>query len=153
MRCGGKPELKSRARLFIFELTGTQSASKVENKLGFIFANFPHLAKNVYNFCRHVKDKKVVLGIVQETLASSRPLQEYQLFYLGAILEEYLLGISAGGDLIQRLFDHPNSQIITKARFLRYPLTSMVSPKCETPTFAVVNPIGLHGQRASALAI
>lgn len=36
-------------------------------------------------------------------------------------MEEYLLGISAGGDLIQRLFDHPNSQIITKARILEIP--------------------------------
>jgi hypothetical protein len=96
-----------------------------------IFANgYPHLAKNYYSLCRAAEDKGAVAEIVLEVAKGGTHIGEYQLFWFGSMLEEYLLDTSRASDIIHALYSHPSASEISKAKILeiddrRYGLPEM----------------------------
>src|SRR5439155_24347432 len=93
-------------------------ASRVEKRLPDIIRSYPHLAKNVYNFCANVADKEALAEIVLEEAKTQDRMLEYQLFWFGAMLEDYLIGTSSASALISVLFNHRSATSITKAKIL-----------------------------------
>lgn len=93
------------------------NAEDVKAHLPGIATRFPHLAKNVYHFCAEIADREVVADMVM-ALAGSPTTQEYQLFWLGMMLDEYLINTSKAALIMQTLFAHPNATPITQAKVL-----------------------------------
>jgi hypothetical protein len=93
----------------------------VTDHLPTITKQFPHLAKNVYRFCVDIADKELVGSIILGIATDGSPVQEYQLFWFGMMLEEYLLDTTNAPALIGALFNHPNSTDISKAKILEIP--------------------------------
>jgi hypothetical protein len=92
-------------------------ATKAERKLEYIVQNFPNLVKSVFNFFSRVRDKEFIADLLLKSL-KSKELQEYQLFWFGHILEAYLMKSTKASSLINALYNHPNSTIISKAKIL-----------------------------------
>jgi hypothetical protein len=83
-----------------------------------LLREFPNLAKNVYLFCRHIKDKDSVTTLVLEYLKETTVVPEFQLFWIGMMLEDHLLATKRAGDLVNALMNHPWATTITKAKVL-----------------------------------
>jgi len=92
-------------------------ATKAERKLDYIIHTFPNLMKSVFNFCSRVIDKEFIAELLLKALKSNE-LQEYQLFWFGHILESYLMHTNKASSLINAIYNHPNSTIISKAKIL-----------------------------------
>lgn len=82
---------------------------------------FPNLSKNVFYFCQHVDDKEAVGNAVLKFVGDTERLTEYQIFWLAKLLESQLLSTNAAGDLLARLYEHPNATDITRAKILEIP--------------------------------
>lgn len=93
------------------------NAEDVKAHLPDIATRFPHLAKNVYHFCAEIADREAVADMVL-ALAGSGTTQEYQLFWLGMMLDEYLMNTAKAALILQALFSHPNATPITQAKIL-----------------------------------
>ena len=89
--------------------------------LELLVGRFPNLAKRVYVFCRDVEDKQSVADILAEFIGRGSTLTEYQLFWLGKMVGDYLLGTSAAGDLIFSIYENDAATAITKAKMLELP--------------------------------
>lgn len=83
-----------------------------------IAQRFPHLAKHVYHFCSEIADKEAIADMVLALASSSTRIQEFQLFWLGMMLDEYLMSTSKAALIIHALFQHPNATPITQAKIL-----------------------------------
>ncbi|WP_198421159.1 antiviral reverse transcriptase Drt5 [Mesorhizobium carmichaelinearum] len=94
------------------------NAHRVERRLPEIIMSYPNLAKTVYGFCAGVKDKELIADIILGVLRGPGRLTEFQLFWFGSILEEYLMDTSKVGSLISALFNHRSTTSITKAKVL-----------------------------------
>jgi hypothetical protein len=95
-------------------------ATKVERKLDYIIKQFPNLMKAVFAFCARFSDKDFIVDVLLKQLKSP-DLQEYQLFWFGHILEEYLLKTKNCSALINALYSHSKATPITKAKILEIP--------------------------------
>jgi hypothetical protein len=95
-----------------------EHAQKVEGRLPYIIKSFPNLAKSVYGFCAGVNDKELLASIIQNVVKDGGPLLEFQLFWFGAILEDYLTQTSKASSIISSLFNHRSATSITKAKIL-----------------------------------
>ncbi len=93
----------------------------VMDRLDYIIGRFPNLAKNIYYFSSNVEDKEGLAKIVLDFLASSDIVQEYQLFWLGAMVEDHLMNTERAASLIQALYSHKSATSITKAKVLEIP--------------------------------
>lgn len=91
---------------------------KVEGRLPYIVSAFPHLAKNVHNFCAGVEDKEFIANMLIEELKSDKLIMEYQLFWFCSMLGEYLMETSKASALIQLLFNHRSATNISRAKIL-----------------------------------
>lgn len=83
-------------------------------------ANFPHLAKNIWSFCKHIDDKDFIGGLISK-VSDSSSLQEYQLFWFAWILQDYAIETSFAPEIIGKLYNHQNASIISKAKILEIP--------------------------------
>jgi hypothetical protein len=93
----------------------------VEAHLPEMMRRFPHLAKNVARFCAEISDKELVAEIVLNLVSDASPVGEYQLFWFGVMLEEYLINTRKASKLIDALFNHPNATDISRAKVLEIP--------------------------------
>ena len=91
---------------------------RVEKRLPDILSRFPHLAKNVYTFCGRLPNMEFVAEIILTVLRDNDTLMEYQLFWIGMMLEDYLLKTTKASDLISKIFLHKSATPITKAKIL-----------------------------------
>jgi len=82
--------------------------------------SFPHLAKSIWSFCRHLEDNDFIGKLVAE-VSASETLQEYQLFWMAWILQDYCLDTAEAPVIISRLYNHTNATIISKAKILEIP--------------------------------
>ncbi|SEA89208.1 antiviral reverse transcriptase Drt5 [Rubrimonas cliftonensis] len=94
-----------------------------------IATRYPHLAKNIWSFCRHVDDDEFIEYLCSQLL-DLQSTQEYQLFWIGQILEDYLLDSPSAPNIIDQAMNHKNASYISKAKILeipdsRYGLTEM----------------------------
>jgi hypothetical protein len=101
----------------------------VEDHLPEIARRFPHLSKNVARFCTDIADKELVAEIVHKIVSDGSHVGEYQLFWFGVMLEDYLLGTKKASNLISSLFNHPNATDISRAKILEIPDTRFGLPE------------------------
>lgn len=98
-----------------------EHAEKVEGRLPYILRRYPHLSKSVYSFCAHSVDPEFVAETLLAVLNESECLMEFQLFWMGAILEDYLMPTTRASALITTLFNHRSATSITRAKILEIP--------------------------------
>lgn len=95
-----------------------------DNVLGHLenfLAKFPNLSRQIYHFCRYVNDPSDVQSILNRLLSRLNYLSEYQLFWMGKIVQDYLLQTPQVAELIIKLLNHPNASQISKAKVLEIP--------------------------------
>ena len=90
----------------------------VEKHLHLFAEGYPYLAKNFYGLCSVATDKNAVAKIILDVTRSGVHLPEYQLFWFGMMLEDYLLETERASDLVHTLYTHANATDITKAKVL-----------------------------------
>lgn len=90
---------------------------EVQPHLAQFSVNFPHLAKNIWSFCKHIEDKDFI-GEMVAAAATYRGLQEFQLFWFAWVLQDYAMGTKYAPEIISELYNHPNASIISKAKVL-----------------------------------
>lgn len=86
-----------------------------------LISEFPGLAKRLYYFCRDVEDKQEVASALRNYLRKALKITEYQLFWFGKMVEDYLLKTNLAGELLITLFEHENATPISKAKILEIP--------------------------------
>lgn len=82
--------------------------------------SFPHLAKNIWSFCRYIDDPNFIGEFILNS-TKNEGLEEYQLFWFAWILEDFLLDTPHAPELISKLYYHKNATTISKAKILEIP--------------------------------
>jgi len=95
-----------------------ESAHKLEGSLIAIFEQHPSLAKAVYRVLAHIKDKTEMAKAFLALLRGDAFLTEFQLFWLGMIVEGYLLDTRVAGDLLIALYKHAEATPVSRAKIL-----------------------------------
>jgi len=72
----------------------------------------------LHAFCGRISDRDVIATALLNALRESDRLMEFQLFWFGAILDDYLMQTSKASALISLLFNHRSATPITKAKVL-----------------------------------
>jgi hypothetical protein len=90
---------------------------EVQPHLDHFATSFPHLAKNIWSFCKHIEDKEFIGEMVCRA-ADYEGLQEYQLFWFAWLLQDYAMSTKYAPEIIGKLYNHPNASIISKAKIL-----------------------------------
>jgi hypothetical protein len=99
-----------------------EHAEEAMNRLTDIARRFPHLFKNIHSFCLEAEDVVAVSEFVLELLQDvDAMVYEFQLFWLTHILEDRLLDTPSAGEIINRLYNHPNATSISRAKLLEVP--------------------------------
>lgn len=96
-------------------------ADRLEPHLKQFAEGFPHLAKNFYGLCSEMPDKELVAEVVLEVAKGDPHVSEYQLFWFGMMLEDYLMDTDVAPDIIVALSQHRNATDITRAKILEIP--------------------------------
>lgn len=86
-----------------------------------LISEFPGLAKRLYYFCSEAEDKSEIVAALRKHLRTQVKTTEYQLFWFGKMVEDYLLKTPDIGDLLMALYEHENATDITKAKLLEIP--------------------------------
>jgi len=94
------------------------TADELEDSLIAIFEQHPSLAKAVYRVFAHITDKTEMAKAFLVLLRGDAFLTEFQLFWLGMIVEEYLLDTRVAGDLLMALYRHAEATPISRAKIL-----------------------------------
>lgn len=90
--------------------------------LPILFRRFPNLIKHIHSVCSEVSDKAELSKVILDYLNESDDYLEYQLFWVGAIVEDHLLGHGCYGDILLRLFELTSSLTIARAKVLEIPV-------------------------------
>ncbi|MDA3821290.1 MAG: RNA-directed DNA polymerase [Bacteroidales bacterium] len=98
-----------------------EHSSEVSEHLLIFLQRFPNLSKNIYYFCKHIPDKDHISIAIDTFLSNNGFVTEYQLFWFAKICQEYLLATPKVGDILIKLFDHPNASTISKTKILEIP--------------------------------
>ncbi|MGR5145565.1 antiviral reverse transcriptase Drt5 [Photobacterium alginatilyticum] len=85
------------------------------------FHQHPNLIKKVYAYCGFCSNKEDLAKGFFDLLSSDKYLNEYQLFWLGKIVETHLLRTSSAGNLLSSLYGHKDATVISKAKILEIP--------------------------------
>ncbi len=96
-------------------------ANKIERRLPYIIATYPHLAKNVYAACSDIDDKEAVAEMLIGHLKENVSISENQMFWFSATIGDQLLGTSKASSLISIVLGHASSTNITMAKLLEVP--------------------------------
>ena len=99
-------------------------SSDVLEYLPILIRDFPGLAKRMYHFCAKVLDKNEVASVVLKYLNGGTQITEYQLFWLGMMVEAYLLKTPKAGALLGSLYEHDDATDISRAKVLEIPENS-----------------------------
>lgn len=105
-------------------------ADRLEPHLKQFAEGFPHLAKNFFGLCGELKNKEIVAQVILEVMRNDPYVSEFQLFWFGMMLDDYLMETKLAADIIVTLNRHPNATDITRAKILeiadhRYGLPEM----------------------------
>lgn len=90
-------------------------------QLPVLLARFPNLIKHIHTVCAGIIDKAGLANVLLEFLNGSTDLLEYQLFWIGAIIEDYLLGVGEYGAALIRLYELAADHKIARAKVLEIP--------------------------------
>lgn len=105
----------------ILSFLRTHSDSLIEY-LPILFRRFPNLIKHIHSVCGEVNEKAELTTVLLEYLSESDEFLEYQLFWIGAIVEDHLLGHGCYGDVLLRLFELTANLKIARAKILEIPV-------------------------------
>ncbi len=117
-----QPHLEEEDAELVLALMGSHSAD-VLARFGDLLREFPNLAKNMYVFSRYISDREALSSTILDYLKRTPIIPEYQLFWLGMMLEDYLLDTRVAGELLDSLYTHPWATSISKAKILEIPET------------------------------
>jgi len=79
---------------------------------------YPGLTRNVYHYMRFAEGHGDLDDLLLDFLARSPNATEYQLFWLGKIVEDFLRPSQCFGELVAALLEHPRSTIVSRAKVL-----------------------------------
>lgn len=79
--------------------------------------SFPHLAKNIWSFCKHLDDN-IFIGEFLDECANNDSLNEYQLFWFAWILQDFAMETEFAPRIIGNLYNHRNATDISRAKIL-----------------------------------
>jgi hypothetical protein len=96
-------------------------ADQVFARMADLLSRYPGLTKAVYHYARLAVERSELDSSVLQFLQNSPNATEYQLFWLGKIVEDFLLQSQHFGSLIAALLDHPNATIISRAKVMEIP--------------------------------
>ncbi len=96
-------------------------SSDVVDYIPTLIRDFPGLAKRIYHFCAKVEHKNQVAAAVLNYLEEGTQITEYQLFWFGMMVEDYLLKTPRAGPLLMSLYEHENATDISRAKILEIP--------------------------------
>jgi len=87
-----------------------------------IALKFPHLFKNIFGFCSQVEDIDALADFTISLLDDGDAMiYEFQLFWLAHILEGRMLDSPRAAEIIDKMYNHANATIISKAKILEIP--------------------------------
>ena len=87
-----------------------------------ILKKFPNLIKQVYSVSLRITDKELLANVLLEHLESEHLFLEYELFWLGKLVEDCLLDVSLIGKLLMKIYELSNSYKIAQAKILEIPV-------------------------------
>lgn len=99
-----EPKLEEEDAEIILALLQKHSADALEH-LPMLLDRFPNLSKSIYRFCQLVADKQELNGILLRFLGSIKSPLEYQLFWVGKIVEDALLGHVSIANTLPKLWE------------------------------------------------
>src|SRR5690606_22330465 len=70
-----------------------------------ILKKFPNLIKQVYSVSLRITDKELLANVLLEHLESEHLFLEYELFWLGKLVEDCLLDVSSIGKLLMKIYE------------------------------------------------
>jgi hypothetical protein len=114
------PQIEEEDAELVLSLLRERS-EEVTDHIGDFLERFPNLIKSVFHFCHHIADPTLLGRTVSDYLAKERPATEFQLFWLGKIAESYLPQTAQFGEILIKLYEHPNASLISKAKILEIP--------------------------------
>lgn len=90
----------------------------VLERLPAFLQRFPNLSKSLYHFAASVEDTESLADIVLKHVRSDQVLPEFQLFWIGWMVEARLLGTRSASEIVGALMEHSNATALTKAKIL-----------------------------------
>ncbi len=90
--------------------------------LPILFRRFPNLIKHIHSVCGAVNEKSELSTVLLDYLTESNDFLEYQLFWIGVIVEDYLIGHGCYGKVLLRLFELTATLKIARAKVLEIPV-------------------------------
>jgi hypothetical protein len=112
-----RPHLEEEDAELVLALVGNHSADVIA-RFEDLLRDFPHLAKSICQFTRFVSDKNSLAAIIAKFVSGTKIIPEFQLFWLGVILEESLLETKQAGEIAYSLYTHSWATTVTKAKVL-----------------------------------
>jgi len=89
--------------------------------LPILLTKYPNIIKHIHSVCAGIEDKDGLSEIINEYLNTEKNFLEYQLFWLGAILEDYLQGKKLYGESLIKVFELSVDFKISRAKILEIP--------------------------------
>ncbi|HLW08107.1 MAG TPA: hypothetical protein VKY45_11155, partial [Marinilabiliaceae bacterium] len=86
-----------------------------------LLEKFPNIIKHIYSICSEITDKVTLTKIIHDFLHSGTVLLEYQLFWLGATLEDFLSGIALYGECLIKIYELTSEFKIARSKILEIP--------------------------------
>lgn len=123
-----EPHLEEEDAELILTLMGENSAD-VLGRFDDLLEDFPNLSKSLHAFCRHIVDRESLAETIFLYLSKPIFVPEYQLFWIGMILDDYLLKTKKASEIIRKLISHPQSTPITIAKVLEIPTSDFGLPE------------------------
>lgn len=82
---------------------------------------FPNIIKHIYSICADINDKETLTSIIHDFLNSEVDFLEFQLFWIGAILEDHLKGIKLYGECLIKIYELTADFKIARSKILEIP--------------------------------
>lgn len=86
-----------------------------------LLSRFPNEIKHIHTVCAGITDKTGLASVILGFLNTQTDLLEYQLFWIGAIVEDYLIGTECYGEILLRLYELSADHKIARAKVLEIP--------------------------------
>ncbi len=86
-----------------------------------LLSRFPNQIKHIHTVCAGITDKTGLTSVILKFLNGQSDLLEYQLFWIGAIVEDYLIGAGDYGAILLRLYELSADHKIARAKVLEIP--------------------------------
>tara|TARA_R110002051_G_scaffold232149_1_gene293946 strand:- start:70 stop:1554 length:1485 start_codon:yes stop_codon:yes gene_type:complete len=86
-----------------------------------LLEKFPNMIKHIYSICGDITDKNSLSKVINHFISSGAKLLEYQLFWIGAILEDHLAGVELYGASLIKVYELTSEFKIARSKILEIP--------------------------------